>query len=274
MIDNLSAVELTPKQFKRFSKLLYGLCGINLQVGKEELVKSRLLKRLRALQLEDFDAYLKHLEAPEGEQEFFTLIDCITTNKTNFFREPEHFEYLEKAILPSLAGRKLRIWSAGCSSGEEPYSLSIRLHEALPEIESWDIKILATDISTRVLSKAREGVYGAEILKEVPGVLLSKYFECIEARQPRQYALKPSVRRFISFARLNLLEEWPMQGPFDAIFCRNVMIYFDKPTQQRLVARYTALLGPGGHLFVGHSESLTGLEHGLAYIRPAVYRKS
>jgi chemotaxis protein methyltransferase CheR len=215
------------------------------------------------------------LESDPSGQELAMMIDSLTTNKTSFFRESQHFEFLERELLPAwrARGEKIRIWCAGCSSGEEPYTIGITLKEALPDINRLDVKILATDISTRVLAKARQGVYDKETLQDVPPGLVSRYFTPIGTTSSRAYRVNDSVRSLITFARLNLMDPWPMNGPFNAIFCRNVMIYFDKPTQKKLVHRYWELLEPGGHLFVGHSESLTSTTQELRYVKPAVYVK-
>ena len=206
------------------------------------------------------------------------MLDAISTNLTYFFREGQHFEYLRQIALPEIVARnqkskRLRIWSAGCSSGEEPYTLAIVVGEAMRALGQWDVAILATDLSTRVLAKARAGVYEAERFREMPPQYLSAYFHVIQTRPMRLHEVNDSLRRHVKFARLNLMENWPMRGPFDVIFCRNVMIYFDKPTQAKLIRRYWDILCPGGLFFVGHSESLSGIEHDFEYIQPAVYRK-
>jgi len=263
---------LTSAQFDRIRTLLHGLCGINLVPGKEGLVKTRLTKRLRALGLKSFEAYLNHLE--ENPAEITTMVDFLTTNKTNFFREIHHFHYLRDTFLPPCKEKRcsLRLWSAGCSSGEEAYSLAILLNEEFPDRTRWDIRILATDISTRMLQKAREAVFEEEAIQEVPGLWRQKYFLCCRRnRESRIYQLREDIRSMVRLARLNLMDHWPMRGPFDVIFCRNVMIYFDKPTQERLVNRFWELLAPGGLLLVGHSESLTTFPHKFHYAQPAVY---
>ncbi len=275
----LVLAELTDTQFETISDLVKKLSGINLHQGKKELVKARLGKRLRALGLSDFDEYIEHLRQDTTRDEIVTMLDCISTNLTRFLREPQHFDYLVEHVLspfgaaPEKHGRKVRIWSAGCSSGEEPYTIAILLHEHLPCLATWDARILATDLSTRVLGRAREGTYPADRLADVPGLWLSRYFTCVQTKPERRYRVNDEVRRLVSFARLNLMENWPMRGPFDVIFCRNVMIYFDKPTQARLIDRYWEMLGPGGILFVGHSESLAGVKHRFDYVQPTVYRK-
>jgi chemotaxis protein methyltransferase CheR len=201
------------------------------------------------------------------------MVDMLTTNKTNFFREPDHLDYLRNEIIPGLGNDQVRIWSAGCSSGEEPYSIAITLCEAIPCIDKLDIKILATDISDRMMERAREGLYDEETLKGMPVQFKHKYFKRAESGGVRKYHVAPRLQSLISFAKLNLMEEWPMSGLFDVIFCRNVMIYFDKPTKETLVKRFWSSLREGGHLFVGHSESLTFLAHDFRYLKPAIYQK-
>ncbi|HEX5580706.1 MAG TPA: CheR family methyltransferase, partial [Gemmatimonadaceae bacterium] len=223
-----------------------------------------------ALGMSDFSSYLDFVQAEASGAELREMIDALTTNKTSFFREPQHFDFLRAKVLPALEGRPLRIWSAGCSSGEEPYTLAMVLRDTLPARDADGSRILATDISARVLARARAATYTPEMLAELPPDLLRRHFA---PAQGGAHRVADPVRRMVSFARLNLMATWPMRGPFDAILCRNVMIYFDKPTQSRLVARFHDLLAPGGHLFVGHSESLTGLEHGFGYVQPAVYVK-
>ncbi len=267
------SLKLSEKQFRHISNTVYKVSGIDLHQGKEELVKARLLKRLRHLRLGSFDRYLKYIEQDQSGLEVQSMVDVLTTNKTHFFRESEHLDFLKNEIVAKLGREKIRIWSAGCSSGEEPYSIAITLMEALPDIEKADVKILATDISERMIAKAREGIYEQETLKPLPSQLCHKYFRCSSQSQPRRYQAQARVQALVSFAMLNLMEEWPMSGPFDVIFCRNVMIYFDKPTQERLVRRFWPLLKEGGHLMVGHSESLTFLSHEYRYVRPAVYQK-
>lgn len=263
--------ELTRAHFEKISALLYSASKITLQSGKEELVKSRLVKRMRVLRLSGFDQYLEMVASNPAEM--YQMIDLLTTNKTSFFREQAHFDFMKSKIMPGLASKKIRIWSAGCSSGEEPYTIAMVLREEFGESGNSDIKILATDLSKRVLEKAGRGIYEEETLKDVPVAHIPKYFDCVETKRPRSYSAKKTLRSLITFAPLNLMEEWPMKGPFDLIFCRNVMIYFDKPTQERLVQRYWGMLRPGGYLFVGHSESLAGMSHKFRYVQPAVHLK-
>lgn len=261
--------ELTPAQFQAISTLVYDIAGIQLRQGKEGLVRSRLAKRLRALALPGYDAYLARVQ--EDARELAEMIDLLTTNKTNFFRESAHFDFLRDTLAPqwAAAGKPVRIWCAGCSTGEEPYTLAMVLREAIPDVDRRDVKILATDISHRVLAQAKAGVYGEQATSEIPPELLRRHF----VKAPTGQSAGAALRKMITFGSLNLMGPWPMKGPFDAILCRNVMIYFDKPTQQKLVERYWGLLAPGGHLFVGHSESLSALQHRFAYVQPALYRK-
>lgn len=265
--------ELTAPQFARITRLLHDHAGIRMREGKEGLVRARLTKRLRKLGLPDFDAYLTFVEQEPSRHEFAEMIDALTTNKTSFLREATHFDFLRDAVFPQLDG-PVRIWSAGCSSGEEPYTLAMLCQESFGSSSARDVKILATDISHRVLATAKAGVYPADGMQDVPSAWLQKYWsKRSEATGRAVFEAQPALRRLVHFAKLNLMEQWPMRGPFDAILCRNVMIYFDKATQQQLVERYWALLRPGGHLFVGHSESLTGLTHRFRYVQPAVYVK-
>lgn len=270
---NYNAVELTAQQFFKLSELVYRLAGINLKDGKEALVRSRLIKRLRALGLASFKEYLKYLESEAGSTEIDFMLDMITTNKTSFFREVEHFHYVRQRVIPELSGSRIRFWSAGCSSGEEPYSLAILLREAMPDIDRRDVKILATDLSMRMLEKAQRGVYDRAALEELTPVLVQKHFIRTNLQDRPVYQVNEPLRSVVFFKRLNLMEPWPMRGPFDVIFCRNVMIYFDRATQERLINRFYELLRPGGHLFVGHSESLSAVTHHFSYVQPAVYRK-
>jgi chemotaxis protein methyltransferase CheR len=275
MTKNLADLELSPAEFEQVRELVYRISRIDLHAGKEGLVKTRLLRRLRELGLGDMRTYLRLVEADATGAEVAALVDVLTTNKTSFFREAQHFDFLRAQVLPERmaeGGGPLRYWSAGCSTGEEAYTLAMVLCEALPEASAKAARILATDISARVLAEARAGVYSAARVQEVPPALRQKYFARASASTP-EFKVAPRLQEMVRFAQLNLMDAWPMRGPFDAIFCRNVMIYFDRATQERLVQRFWELLSPDGHLFVGHSESLTALEHRFDYVQPAVYRK-
>jgi chemotaxis protein methyltransferase CheR len=257
---------LTAEQFREISRVVREVAGLQLREGKEGLVRARLAKRVRQLALPGFGAYLERVRG--DARELAEMVDLLTTNKTSFFREPAHFDYLRDALLPSLGPGPVRLWSAGCSSGEEAYTMAMVVRECWPESARRDVKILATDISRRVLATARAGVYPDAALADVPRPLRRHW-----ARAEGGWRAGDALRALVTFAPLNLMAPWPMRGPFQAIFCRNVMIYFDKATQQALVDRFHALLAPGGHLFVGHSESLSALAHRFAYVRPAVYRR-
>lgn len=270
---NLMSIQLSQEHFKRICDIVHRSCGINLKSGKEALVRSRLLKRLRAVRVNSVQDYLDYIESADGRQELALFIDVMTTNKTSFFREFEHFNYLREHVLPGLKSNKLRFWSAACSSGEEPYTLAIWLREYVPNIDKKDALILATDISKRMLEKARRAIYPVENLNDLPLPQLKKYFSKLNGQYSGSCLITDDVRRLVRLARLNLLESWPMKGPFNVIFCRNVMIYFDRPTQQQLINRFWDLLEPGGFLFVGHSEGLSAINHKFRYMRPATYQK-
>jgi chemotaxis protein methyltransferase CheR len=267
------SVEMSDRHFNKIARIVYQVSGISLKDGKEALVRARLMKRVRALRMGSIDAYMKLIESDEGTQELGFMIDVMTTNKTSFFREAEHFNFLRETILPEIKGPKIRFWSAACSSGEEPFTIAIVLRENLADIDSRDCLILATDISNRMLEKAGQAFYSEDALRELPASLIQKYFNKACNGSIRAFQAKENIRSMVRMARLNLMNTWPMKGPFNVIFCRNVMIYFDKPTQQKLINRFWDLLEPGGYLFVGHSEGLSAISHPFHYVRPATYRK-
>lgn len=268
---------LTEAEFKKISDMVYKYCGINLHDGKMELVRARIAKRLRANGCTSVAEYIDRVLDDTSGEEFAVLIDAMSTNLTSFFRENDHFIHLTNKFLPPLItkrrNRRIRVWSAGCSSGEEPYTLAMVLHDAFKNKGTWDIKILATDISTQVLRAARQGMYSPERLKNIPLPMRKEYFQEVHTGGQIMHQVTPVLRDMIAFNRLNLMEKWPFSGPFDFIFCRNVMIYFDKPTQERLVNRYYDCLEDGGLLFTGHSESLTGIRHRFKYVEPTIYGK-
>ncbi len=271
---------LTEKEFEFISDLVYKHCGINLHQGKKELVRARIAKRLRATGHKTVADYMKFVLEDQSGGEFTHMIDAISTNLTSFFRENQHFQFLTGQFLPQLLERKkktgqhnIRAWSAACSSGEEPYTMAITLSEAVDGKGAWDIKILATDISTHVLRIAQNGTYDMKRVEPVPPQLRHKYFTTNKMEDQTVAQVSPHLKEMIRFRHLNLMQAWPFKGPFDFIFCRNVMIYFDKPTQQSLVRRFHECLAPGGLLFTGHSESLTGIEHSFKYVQPTIYRR-
>lgn len=270
---------LTEDQFKSISELVHGLCGINLHSGKKELVKARLTKRLRVLGMRDFDDYIEYVRCDSTGDELTNMLDALCTNLTRFFREHQHFDYLAQQVIGrktakagSSAG-ELRIWSAGCASGEEAYSIAITVAENMPEAVFWDVGILATDLSSSAIETAQQGVYDQARLKTVPPQWRARYFQAVQDRPHRIYRVNDALRRMMHFARLNLISPWPMRGQFDVIFCRNVMIYFNKKTQAELINRFWRVLKPGGVLCIGHSESLAGVRHKFSYVQPTIYER-
>jgi chemotaxis protein methyltransferase CheR len=271
---------LSDRVFHQFSDLVYQECGINLHEGKKALLQARLNKCLRSTGVASYEEYYQFITSKGNSEAFLNFLDSISTNLTFFFRETQHFKFLDELIPPLLESKKkeknnrLRIWSAGCSTGEEPYSLAMSVLQHLGDHQKLDFRILATDISSRALTAGLRGIYGAEKIQKIPEPLRKTYFQrCKPNGSEDSYEVSPILKKVITFRRLNLKEPFPFKGPFDYIFCRNVMIYFDKKTQEALVQKMANYLGPGGYLFVGHSESLMGLSHPLAYVRPAVYRK-
>ena len=271
--------ELRDIDFEKLSRLVYEQSGINLHAGKKELVKARLSKRLREGKFGSFRDYYHYVTSGKGIDELVGMIDSISTNLTSFFREESHFhklyEIVPEMIKPAYNKRrmpKLRIWSAGCSTGEEPYSLAITAREIV-DGRNCDLRILGTDISTRTLKTAVAGIYPKEKTNNIPPLLLRKYFQIGQKRWSNYYRVKKEIKDIITFRRFNLMEIPSFNNPFDIIFCRNVMIYFDKETQDGLVNRFYDKLKEGGYFFAGHSESLTGLTHRFKYIEPSVYRK-
>jgi chemotaxis protein methyltransferase CheR len=273
--------ELSDIDFRRFSTLVYEKCGIYLRKGKKELVRTRLGKRMREAGFENFKAYYRFLTQDESGRELVMMLDAISTNLTSFFREERHFDFLENDIFPSYAAelgagnrRKRLFWSAGCSSGEEPYSLAMCLLEYFGDDVGHNMKVLATDISTRVLAHARRGVYRASRLERVPDALLREYFHRGYDKQKGYFRIKPILKEVVEFRRVNLVEPFPFKRRFDLILCRNVMIYFDRTSQAGLVNKFYDVLRPGGYLFIGHSETLTGIDHPFTYVKPSIYCKS
>jgi len=252
--------------------------GISLSSAKRGMVYSRLARRLRRLGLDNFSEYCKLLVSGEDQTELGMFTNSITTNLTSFFRESHHFDYLANQLLPECASlnkqtRRLRIWSAGCSSGEEPYSIAMTVLENLPESNNWDIKILATDLDTSVLEKAKQGVYPEERLSCIDNQKRRRWFKNGRGENAGLLQASPDLKALITFKQLNLMQDWPMQGPFDIIFCRNVLIYFDKPTQRVLMERYANLLADHGRLFIGHSETLYRVTERFKLLGKTIYRK-
>jgi len=266
---------ITSDEFLRFRKLIYDESGISLGDQKQTLLASRLSKRLRALGLATFAEYYDRVTTDSSKGEFTRMLDLISTNKTDFFREPKHFDFLRERILPELAQQKrIRIWSSACSTGEEPYTIAMTLQDGVSDPCQWDFKILATDLSTRVLAKAAEGVYDAERVREVSPEIVRRHFLRGRGTSECLLKVKPHLTTMIRFRRLNLMDDqYPIKSPLDLIFCRNVMIYFDRPTQEKLVNKFYRYLKPGGHLFIGHSESLQWVNHPFKTVAPTIYWK-
>jgi len=266
---------ISDREFRLLRELIYAHTGISLSEHKRALVCARLARRLRHWGLTDYSAYYELLihNDPE-ERELMEMINAITTNKTDFFREAHHFQFLTEHVFPALCAshnRRMRIWSAATSTGEEAYSLAVTVCEALPLAE-YDVKILATDIDTNVLERAQRGVYSIESVMKVPEDLRVRYFQRGTRSNDNLARVKPVLQSFVRFRRLNLIDEsWPMQGPFDVIFCRNVLIYFDKETQHRLLHRFAALLRPGGYLMLGHAEAIHGYESTYRAVGHSIY---
>jgi chemotaxis protein methyltransferase CheR len=273
---------LSNKEFEMFRGLIYDTCGISLTLSKKELVKARLTKRLTKTGLNSFNDYYNYVtKTDKTGKELIHLIDNISTNKTDFFREKKHFDYLNTTLLPDLISskeknknRKLRIWCAASSSGEEPYTLAMTVFNHIKPDNGWDVKILATDISTRILQRAIDGVYKTELLNDVPSGLTSAHFAEVFVDNTNCYKAKDHLKDIITFRRFNLMtEKFPFKYPFDFIFCRNVMIYFDPETQHRLVKKFYNFLPKNGYLFIGHSETLSKSDNDFKYIQPAVYQR-
>lgn len=265
---------LTEKEFREIRELAYRSFGLDLRPGKEALVNARLARRVQELGLGSLSEYVEAVKADRTGEELERLINALTTNHTSFLREPQHFALLREAVLPPLIRRgTVRIWSAGCSTGEEPYTILFTAAEALGAERIGSLRLLATDISTRVLEKAQAGIYPGERLEGLPPGWAQRFFQKGEGRWEGNVRVKPEWRARVKFRRLNLMEDFSFLPRCHVIFCRNVMIYFDKPTQERLVRRFEERLEPGGWFLIGHSEGLMGIRHGLDYVRPAVYRK-
>ncbi|BBP43304.1 CheR family methyltransferase [Thiosulfativibrio zosterae] len=263
------------KDFARVKKMVYDFAGIDLNESKKNLVYNRLAKRIRFLSMSSFGEYLDYVKA-QGESEFVHLINAITTNLTFFFREIHHFEYLAQTIIPMLlktnaASKRIRIWSAGCSTGEEPYSLAITLKESVPA--GWDARVIATDLDTNVVETGMAGLYKVDRLKGVSEPRKKRWFLKGTGANDGWVKVKSELQEIIDFGQINLMNDWPLKGQIDVIFCRNVVIYFDKETQARLFNRYADLLPSHGHLFIGHSESLYKVCDRFELLGQTIYKK-
>jgi chemotaxis protein methyltransferase CheR len=279
-IQTVNSTTISDKEFKQIRELVYSRFGINLTEQKKALVTGRLNKVLREGGFQSFQDYIDHVTKDESGKALSLLVDRISTNHTYFYREPDHFTFFEEQILPSLIqqqksiGKKsIRIWIAGCSSGEESYMLAMLIREALGhEVSSWDIGLLATDISTVALGKAEAGIYRKENIIHLPAKLKNKYFKKIS---DEEFQVSEDLRKMVLHRRLNLMRKsFPFKGTFQAIFCRNVMIYFDQITRDDLLAKFAGVINPDGFFFIGHSETLGRSNTLFNYVMPAVYRRT
>lgn len=271
---------LSSSHFAKIAEIAMDRWGLNLSDKKEQLVSNRLSKFMRKSEFEAIDSYLKHLETDADEEDLLVFFDLLSTNVTSCFREIKQFEYLEREFYTALArgnltlpDRRIRIWSAACSTGPEPYSLAIHATKCLPDIDSWDFKILATDLSNSAIAEAKQATYPEKMIKDIDGELVKKHFLKGKGSNADQYKVAKHIRDLVMIRRLNLMENWPIKGPLDIIFCRNVMIYFDKPTREKLVLRMHDILRPGGILAIGSAETLSGLETPFKTVQPSVYVK-
>lgn len=268
---------LSPLKFARLSALIFDQTGIKMPPSKATMLQGRLQRRMREVGIDTLDAYCDHLfDGSARPDEMTHLINAVTTNKTDFFREPGHFDFMAQTALPTLAEtgqRRIRAWSAACSTGAEPYTMAMVLDQ-FAQKTGVDYGILATDIDTAVLETARRGIYPAELVEPVPAALRQRYVATSRDRQSPQARIVPALRSAIGFARLNLMDSsYPVGAPMDIIFCRNVLIYFDKETQEKVVRRLCDCLRPGGYLFLGHSESIAGMDLPVSTVSYTVFMK-
>jgi len=267
--------DISEKEFQLFQEIIHRETGIHLSNKKKKLIVARLTKRLRVLDLQNFTQYYEYLkDSSDADKEIVNLVNRITTNKTNFFREKHHFDFLARELFPQMIAsnesRRLRIWSAGCSSGEEPYTLAMVAAETFKSQRGWDIKILATDLDTEILGRAIAGQYPTQALSPVPKEYIHRYF----TRSSEGYTANDTLKSMITFRKLNLMDfTFPMKRPFDIIFCRNVIIYFDIPSKENLLSRFYLHLKEGGHMFIGHSESLMHMRDKFKYLKHTIYKK-
>jgi len=265
----------TRNDFNHLCRLVDRHTGIQLGDGKEDMLYGRLSRRIRKVGLSSFKQYIQLLEGDEDGDEFGEFINAVTTNLTSFFRESHHFDYLKQTLLPELmrknsASRRIRIWSAGSSTGEEPYSIAMTVAETMPD--GWDVKILATDLDTDVLLHGERGIYDEARVEGLNKAVVQRWFTRTNEHAGK-VCVKPELQDMIYFRKLNLLQEWPMKGPIDIIFCRNVIIYFDMPTKKKLMDRYANMLVDGGHLFLGHSEAMNHMSDRFTLDGKSVYTK-
>lgn len=274
--------DLTEDIFKKICKYVYEHARISLGQNKKELVRARLGKMIRLRKMSGYREYYKWMEADTTGEAFREVMNAISTNLTSFFRENDHFKFMTNTLLPQVEARgaksggkiRLRGWSAGSSTGEEVYTMSMVISEYVQRKEDWDIKLLATDIDTEVVATGQRGIYAKDRVKGIPLQLVKKYLDdTVDAKGRPAYQMKEQLRRMIAFRHLNLFSDWPFRNKFSFIFCRNVMIYFDRPTQEKLINNYYNQLESGGYLCIGHSESLSGVSHKFEYVKPTIYMR-
>ncbi|MBU1404559.1 MAG: protein-glutamate O-methyltransferase [Proteobacteria bacterium] len=277
--SNIRYQQLNDGLFQKFSDLVYEKTGIFLKPEKKELLNARLGKRLRATGIESFKQYYEYVINDRSGDELVQLIDNVSTNFTSFFRENSHFEILNSTVLPAFVkegrgkSKEILLWSSASSSGEEPYTMAMVVEDFVSRHPGMRYRIMATDISTRVLAQAKRGVYADERVTKVPTPFLKKYFQKGVGNSDGYVKVKDELRRMVHFDRFNLMGDFPWRAAIDVIFCRNVMIYFNRETQQELVSKFHEALTPGGYLFIGHSESISGLKHNFAQIDATAYMK-
>jgi chemotaxis protein methyltransferase CheR len=276
-IEQATIQMMSPTDFDKLKEFIYTESGIKITDVKKSMLEGRLQKRLRSLKMRSFSQYCDYLFSPQGiENELIHMIDQVTTNKTDFFREPEHFHYLVSKVVPEFARSKRHaiIWSAGCSSGEEPYTLSMVMKNYIDMGGRISFLILATDISTKVLEKAKLAIYEYERIAPIPSAMQKKYLLRSKDKAKNLYRVVPELRKYVQFRRLNFMDgDFGFREKVDVIFCRNVVIYFDKPTQEKLLNKFCNCLSPDGYIFMGHSETLFGMDVPLVQVAPTIYRR-
>ncbi len=272
--------QLSDAEFARLSAFIYNVAGIKMPPAKRIMLQSRLQKRLRELQMDSFKEYTEYLLSERGKQEeLIHMLDVVSTNKTDFFREPVHFDFLRETVLPlhyeEASGRAIKIWSAACSSGEEPYTIAMTIAEYCRSVgQQRDYSILGTDISTKVLKMAMNAVYKMDRVEGIPIEILHRYFLRSKDRENPTVRIVPELRKHVKVQRMNFMDEsYPINEVFDVIFCRNVLIYFDRQTQEKVIGKLCTKLKPGGYFFLGHSESIMNMDLPLQSIRPTIFRK-
>ncbi|MGE4287859.1 MAG: protein-glutamate O-methyltransferase CheR [Salinivirgaceae bacterium] len=279
MFQNIYRSTLSDKEFTQLSNFIQSNYGIKMPPAKKIVLQGRLQKRLRELQIPDFKSYVEYVFSKGGENEIIHMMDVVSTNKTDFYREPVHFEFLEKELLPLLVQNRTRgvikVWSAGCSSGEEPYTLAIVLQEFKEKNPGFDYHILATDISTQVLQQGANAVYKEDKIAIVPNHLKKKYFLRSKNRELSQVRVIKTLRDKVLFQRLNFMDTtYHVNDTFDIIFCRNALIYFERPNQENVINKLVNKLKPDGYFFLGHSESITNMNVPLKSVKPTIFRKT